>query len=415
MKKYEKQNTFIVISARSFKKVILSATALLMAVVIFLLSGCHENLLANLIITENNQPTGTEMTKKAENNEGEMRGVWVSYYELSMKGVSGGENAFRKKAADMCENIKEKRLNTVFLQVRPFSDAFYNSAIFPYSEYLTGVQGENPGYDPLEIFIAEAHKRNLKLHAWINPYRVSYNNNFKKLSKDNPARKIYESGGGSRLFILDNGIYYNPAVPENQKLIIDGVREIAENYDVDGIHIDDYFYPPNVGNCDKVDYDKYISSGGKRALEEWRCDQVNLLVSGMYSAVKAADKGILFGISPSGDIEKNKSNLYADVELWGRQSGFADYLLPQIYFGFENETHPFQKSISEWSRLVTCPDVKLYYGLAAYKAGKTDKFAGSGKNEWIDDEDVLQKQVIEVKKISNCSGYSFYSYSSVCA
>lgn len=418
MKKQVGTGRFKVISLKNLRGALITVFTLTVVIVFSLLSGCDEKLLKTPPATEKLSTVETkdvEKSDKAENDE--MRGVWVSFYELSMKDKNGGnEQEFTKKAVEMTETIQKKGLNTVFLHVRPFSDAFYESKIFPWSAYLTGEQGKAPGYDPLKIFITEAHKRNLKCHAWINPYRVSYDKNFGKLSADNPARRFREDedkNNDSWVFTDDNGIYYNPTVPEVQKLILDGVREIVKNYDVDGIHLDDYFYPSPDESSDRAQYEVYINSGGKKNLSEWRREQVNTFISGLYSAVKAIKPEALVGISPAADIEKNENNLYADVRRWGSQRGYVDYLLPQVYFGFENQTRPFMKSVKEWSELVTCPDVKLYYGLAAYKQGERDEYAGSGAEEWIKNGDVIERQIEEIRKIPNCGGYSLYSYNAV--
>lgn len=418
MKNQDSKNRFMVISLKESRKYLLIIFIVALTAVVLSLSGCDKNFLKRP--SEDKTPPTEAAT--VENNSvtektDEIRGVWVSYYELSMSGEGGGsKEKFTQKAAEITDNIMKSGMNTVFVHVRAFSDAFYESEIFPWSAYLTGIQGKSPGYDPLKIFIEEAHKRNLSCHAWINPYRVSYDTDFSKLSSDNPAKQFHDDDkkeNDSWIFTLENGIYYNPTVPEVQKLILDGVREIVKNYDVDGIHLDDYFYPSSGETLDSEQYNTYKSSGGKQPLTVWRREQVNTFISGLYSSVKSIKPNVQVGVSPAADINKNETMLYADVKRWGSQSGYVDYLLPQVYFGFENEKFPFEKSIKEWSELVTSPDVKLYFGLAMYKAGEEDKFAGKGKNEWINNNNVIVRQVELSRKIKNCGGFSFYSYSSL--
>ena len=165
----------------------------------------------------------------------EMRGVWVSYMELSMENESSKtQKAFEDKFTEIAQKCRESGFNTLIVQVRPFCDALYKSSYFPWSHILTGTQGENPQYDALQIMCDICKENNLKIHAWINPYRVSSNETPKKLSDNNPYIKNSEIG-----IKTDNGIFLDPSNETAQQLICDGVKEIAENYDVDGIQFDD--------------------------------------------------------------------------------------------------------------------------------------------------------------------------------
>lgn len=351
----------------------------------------------------------------------EMRAVWITYYEISMKAQKGGDQeSFSKKVDEMFSRVQKAGFNTVIVQVRPYSDAFYPSEIFPWSTYLTGTQGQDPGYDPLAILVERAHAHQLSIHAWFNPYRVSYNTDFSLLSKDNPARKWKEDADKSNdqwIFVLDNGIYYNPAVPEVQRMIIDGVREIVENYEVDGVHMDDYFYPSTDEKIDQAQYDAYVKSGGQYSPAAWRRENVNTFVSGLYAAVKAIRPEVLVGISPAGDIEKNREQLYADAARWGEEEGYVDYLMPQLYYGFENSASPFEETARQWAELIRCDSVKLYAGLAIYKSGKEDPYAGpesEGKQgpryEWINHSDIISRQVNWARKTEPYTGFALYSY-----
>ena len=293
-----------------------------------------------------------------------------------------------------------------------FGDAFYASEYFPWSSYLTGEQGVAPGYDPLSTAIRAAHDAGLQLHAWINPYRVSYQTDIQSLYATNPARLMAENGQQMDLLQTESGIYYNPASLAAQQLILNGIREILERYDVDGIHIDDYFYPDDVGDSDAPSYMEYTKGGGTLSLNEWRTANVSALVSGIYSAVKAIDPQILFGISPSGMIDKNKTTYYADVATWGSVKGYCDYLLPQIYFGFAHEEYPFVELLDQWSDLCSLDSVKLYIGLALYKTGGTDVYAGgeSAQNEWIDNTNLITRQVQALRQNKRCSGFALFSF-----
>lgn len=341
--------------------------------------------------------------RKSENtpSENDLRGVWISVFDMPLPIES--EERFSENIEKMFSDIQQKNFNNVFVQVRAYCDAFYRSDIFPFSRFLTGVQGKDPGFDPMEIMIRSAHSHDLKFHAWINPYRILSENDPSKLSSDSPALKFIEKNDGS-VYTCESGIYFNPASTQAQKLILDGVREIVKNYDVDGIHIDDYFYPTIDENIDKKQFESY---GGDLSLNEWRMMNVNGFVSGMYSAVKSFDSRLTVSISPSGSIESNYSLHFADVKKWLCTQGYADLIIPQIYFGFENEENPFEKTLEEWRNLPRHENVKLAVGLALYKGGKEDEFAGSGKNEWLENSDIIKRQCGEIKDL----GYVMYSYS----
>ena len=349
-------------------------------------------------------------TNKNGTQPSEMRAVWISCFELS----GSSESAFRSKIGTMFNNAKGCKLNTVIVHVRPCSDAFYKSSIFPWSSYLTGTQGKNPGYDPLAIMVSEAHKRGLSIQAWVNPYRISTNGDKSKISKSNPAYK-WLNDRDKVIDLGSRGLFYNPAIPEVQELVIKGVREIVRNYNVDGIQFDDYFYPSTSSSIDKTSYSRYKNSGGRLSLSNWRRENVNSLVSGVYGAVKGTKSNVVFGISPASNISNDIGSLYADVREWGSKSGYVDYLCPQIYFGFNNKSQPFEQTAKDWSRLVTSKSVKLYVGLAFYKCGKTDAYAGSGnaqKNEWINNSNIISRQIRYIRGLGNCGGFMLYSYNS---
>ena len=173
----------------------------------------------------------------------ELRGIWLSCFEFpSAQGKT--REQFAAAADTIFKNIASLGLNAAFVHVRPFSDSIYPSDIFPWSKYISGEQGKNPGYDTLAILLSAAKKYGIAFHAWINPFRVATDSDYTKLAPSNPARKIIESGNADGdVCVLSNGIYYCPASTAMHELILSGVKEILSKYDVDGIHIDDYFYP----------------------------------------------------------------------------------------------------------------------------------------------------------------------------
>lgn len=338
----------------------------------------------------------------------EISAVWISYTELSMKDENGGdEDSFRDKISEMFDNCAQLGINTVFAQVRPFCDAMYPSEIFPWSAYLTGYQGDPVYYDPLEIMVEEAHERGLGLHAWINPFRVSFDTDTDKLSEKNPAKKLLnDENTKDRVVAADGGLYLCPASTENHKLIIDGVREIIRNYEVDGIHIDDYFYPSTDISVDKTYYDEYKKNGGALFYDKWRLEVISSFVSQMYTAIKSERNDCVFSISPAGNINNNYEEEYADVERWCSEKGYCDWIIPQIYYGFENEVLPFDKACKSWSELDTTDDVRMIYGIPAYKVnGEEDEFKAGGG--------IIEKQISVAKATDNYGGVAFFSYSSL--
>ena len=211
--------------------------------------------------------------------------------------------------------------------------------------------------------------------------------------------------------VLSNGIYYNPASTENHKLILDGVREIIGKYDIDGIHIDDYYYPTTEASFDKAQYDAYRNAGGTLSLSKWRISNVNGFVLSLYSTVKTADSSLIVSISPSGQIDKTLNEAYADCRHWLSQKGYADIIIPQIYFGFNHQTEGFSKLLNQWASLPRHSSVKLVCGIAAYKCAKSDAYAGAGKNEWTQSTDILARQTKAIRSNKNYSGVAVFSYS----
>lgn len=352
----------------------------------------------------------TQPKPQPEPESVEMRAIWVSCYDYTS--AAGKTKAQYKAVTDkMFKNIKDNGFNTAFVHLRANSDAFYKSDIFPYSTYIAGKEGNSLSFDPFEVLLESAKANGISVHGWINPFRVNTKNDVNVLSNSNPAKKILDSGNADgRVCVLANGIYYNPAHTENHKLILEGVREIINKYDVDGIHIDDYFYPSTSEEIDKIQYSAYKSSGGKLSLTQWRIANVNSFVSALYSTVKAIDSTLIVSISPSGQVDKTLAEAYADCRTWLKQSGYADIIIPQIYFGFDHQTQDFEKLLKQWAYLPRHASVKLVCGIPAYKCAKADAYAGTGKDEWIQNTDVLARQLQSIRKNKNYSGFAVFSY-----
>ncbi len=342
---------------------------------------------------------------------GETKAVWISYLEYQSILQGKSKSQFTNNIKTMFGNLANNGFNTVYVHARSHSDAMYDSDIYPWSVYCTGTEGNNPGYDPLAIMVNEAHKLGLKIEAWINPYRIKGTSNTSKIASSSPAYKWLNT---DKVIVLDNGIYYNPADEEVIELIVSGVEEIVRKYDVDGIHFDDYFYPTTAESFDRNHYNDYLASGGTKSLASWRRSNVNTLIKKVYSAIKAIDGNCRFGVSPAGNMDQNYNTLYCDVNTWVTSAGYVDYICPQIYFGFNNKSRPYLTVLDEFSSMITRKDVELIVGLAAYKIGVEDTYAGaSGKTEWMEQSDILARQVSSARNEKHYGGFALYRYDSV--
>ncbi len=334
------------------------------------------------------------------------RAVWISYLDFTAFNTAD-EVSFRQSAAVVYDNCVALGLNTVIVQVRPFSDALYKSEIYPYSHIITGEQGKDPGYDPLAILIEEAHARNLIFEAWINPYRVSLTDTLPtNIAQSNPATLNPEW-----VREVDGGLFFDPSIPEVQQLIIDGTVEIINNYDVDGIQFDDYFYPTTDPSFDKEQYDA-LANGVD--LAAWRRENVNTLVKNVYSAIKTADPNCIFGISPQGNNDNNYNNQYSDVQLWMSSPGYVDYIMPQIYWGFDyrlsngSDRFAFENCTNEWLSYERDESVALPIGLGAFRIYEGDG-GSNDQSEWESGEN-LAKMVQSLEAKPNIDGFALFRY-----
>lgn len=346
-----------------------------------------------------------ENEKNEEKKHNEMRAVYLSYIELNKYIKDQDTISSKNNIKKILDNMNEVGFNTLILHVRPFSDAIYESSIYPISDMVTN-NGKKPEYDVLKYIIEEAHKRKIDVHAWINPYRVSTNTDFSKLDKNNPAYKLV--GTNSVKKVENKGIFYNPASAKVNDLIVSGVEEIVINYDIDGIHFDDYFYPDS--DIDLDNYNEYISKGGTLSLEDYRYNNVSTLIKNVYSKIKSINKNVVFGISPEGNLENNYKRHFLNVKEILGKSGYVDYIMPQIYFGFKNQVKPFKETIDTWNDLIKVDTIKLIPSLAFYKIDKEDVYAKSGYNEWIEDDNIISRQIEYSRTKSKYDGFSLFRY-----
>lgn len=332
-------------------------------------------------------------------NYSEVKGMWISYIDLA--GIpSGSESAFRSGIADIYDNCEALGINTVYVHVRSHGDAYYSSDYFPRTKYLGGT------YDPLEVMVDEAHARGLSFQAWINPLRGCAVSDISRES----GYKLYDwAGGETRLVQVGSYYYLNPAYTEVTDLIAAGAREITANYDVDGVHIDDYFYPTTEAYFDSAAF----SQSGLSSLSDFRLANCDRLVSSLYSAVKKGNNSAIFGVSCQGSLYNNYNYMYADVKKWCAQSRFIDYIMPQIYYGFKNSAEPFEECVNTWNNLAYSGGIPLIVGITSAKLGLEDKWAGEGRDEWITDEFILERQFLASRELSSYGGIGIYSYGSV--
>ena len=256
--------------------------------------------------------TTTEQQEETQ-SMGEYKAFWFSFYDYDSYRAKYKKRTaanFRTYFTGVVKKGKSLGMNRVIVQVRPFGDAIYKSKYFPWSKYISGKQGRNPGFDPLKIMVEVAHDNGMKIEAWVNPYRVTTGStNYKKLAKNNQARKWHAKKSTRRNVLSYGGsLYYNPSKKAVRTLITNGVKEIVQNYDVDGIHMDDYFYPSftkrNVKKAfDAKEYNKSSYKKKKKSIYTYRRAQVNTLVKQMKKAVKSVDPNVTYGISPAGIMD----------------------------------------------------------------------------------------------------------------
>ncbi|MBQ8001078.1 MAG: family 10 glycosylhydrolase [Ruminococcus sp.] len=374
---------------------ILSVTMLISAIVICMTFGNS---------TVGTIAVNTATQDEATDNE-EMRGLWVSYISLDMQGTDRSFDSFKSKFDKIVQDASDFGCNTLIVQVRPFCDALYNSQLFPASHVLSGTQGVSADYDALEYMCVATHSKNMKLHAWINPYRVSTAGTPASLAESNPF--VQDNSIGAE---ITSGIYLNPAKKAVRNLIVQGVEEIIRNYDVDGIQFDDYFYPPDCGSFDEEEFNTYRKSVNNITkamyIDQWRQNNVNLMLSEVYRTIKSIDPSVVFGISPQGNIDNNYA-IGADVKTWCENIGYADYICPQMYYSVDNPTLKFEVSLQDWKDFSLHKDLKVYIGLGAYKAG-TDADSGT----WLNKNDVLATELVLLRRYGY-DGYMIYDYSAL--
>lgn len=324
-------------------------------------------------------------------DEMEKRAVWISYIDLDKLDYSS-MSSFENDFENICKISSDYYCNTIIVHTRAFQDSLYSSKSFPVSKIITD---KDINFDPLDIMIEIAHRYNLKFEAWINPYRISFNQStYNQFVHTSPIKDWINTE-----HIIRYGDYdciLNPGSSTARKYIINGVEEIIENYDVDGIHFDDYFY---------------VDGTYQGLSEEQRKHNVNLLIKEVYKTIKNKDNNIEFGISPQGNYE-NCLLGGADVDTWLSQEGYIDYLMPQIYWTDEyyknGKIKMFSNRVHLWKKLNRHSHVNLYVGLALYQSGKEL----SNDKGWSLSDNNISNQ-INILYNNGIMGYSLFHYNSL--
>ena len=347
-----------------------------------------------------------------------MRGVWVSSVANidypSQQGLSADQ--LKSEADTILNNIAAMGLNTVFLQVRPSADALYQSALFPWSRYVSGTAGQAPDgdFDVLAYWVEGAHSRGLQLHAWLNPYRITRDGKeeLDSLPETSPAKQHPEW-----VVEYEGNYYFNPGLPAVQQLVVDGAAEIVRNYDVDGIHLDDYFYPGTDFN-DAAAYARYGEDFDD--IGDWRRDNVNTLIASLDETVHAINPELSFGVSPAGIWDNKADNpkgsdtngrssyreIYCDSVEWVKR-GTVDYICPQLYWSIGYEIADFEVLVDWWQDIVSTSDVALYIGIGAYRAAEAEP-----GDVWYGTAE-LERQLDMLDNSIDIQGEVFFSYASL--
>nr|WP_189303578.1 family 10 glycosylhydrolase [Streptomyces albospinus] len=345
----------------------------------------------------------------------EMRGMWLATVaNLDWPSKPGlGRAEQQRELAALLDVAVERRFSAVFFQARPTADALWPSPYEPWAQCLTGTQGRDPGWDPLGFAVREAHRRDLELHAWFNPYRVANHTDPGRLAPGHPARR--HPG-----WVVPYGdkLYYNPGLPEVRRFVQDAMLDAVRHYPVDGVHFDDYFYPyPVAGESfgDDAAYEEYGEDFAHRG--DWRRWNIDRLVREMSEALNGLGRRVRFGVSPFA-VWRNRTtdplgsrteagvqtydDLYADTRRWVRHN-WIDYIVPQVYWPLGFPAADYAELVSWWARTATGTGVDVYIGEALYKAGrKGDPAAWRNPAE-------LSRHVAFARRYPQIGGHVYFS------
>ena len=356
------------------------------AAVTVLLAGCSANT-GDPASADPRDPGGEGIAApamcQADDDKRQMRGAWLTTVRNidwpSEPGLSAEEQKAELDA--WLDDSVEMGLNAVFLHARPTADAVYESELEPWARYLTGEQGGDPGYDPLEYAVQEAHERGLEMHAWFNPYRVGLQEpDVENLSEDHPVKQNPE-------WLVDFGTeaYVDPGNPEVREWVTSVIMDVVERYDIDGMHFDDFFYPyPQDGATFDDDASWQAHGGDFEDRGDWRRDNVDQLMRDVHGQIQQTKPWVNFGVSPFGIWRNDNTDpsgspssglqsydaQYADTRTW-IQEGTIDYVAPQLYWERGFSTADYEAMTDWWANEVEGTDVELYVGQGAYRLGES--------------------------------------------
>ncbi len=301
----------------------------------------------------------------------EERGIFISYIELSEYVKGNSINSSKKNINDMIGNLYKSNFNTIYLQVRSHDDAIYKSKEFKVSPYIKLNDGKS--FDVLKYFIVKCKKKNIKVYAWINPFRI------------------------------ENGKFYDPADKTMQKHILKGIDEVM-NYNINGIIFDDYFYQND--DMDLKEYNLYIKKS-YISKKDFHLMVIRDFLYEVNKRIKKKNKNVLFGISPSGNIDNLYNKDFVDIKKLTKNKKYMDFVMPQVYYGFLNSAKPYYETIKEWESISNIPTI---YALPLYKSGNLDNYAGKGKKEFINNNDIIEREIVLARNRANYKGFSIYRY-----
>lgn len=326
------------------------------------------------------KPSPGDNNGGGNNSSDQLRGAWISsVFNLDWPTTQsyGKIDQQKQEFSSLLDKLQAMGMNAVFVQVRPAGDGLYPSSLVPWSKVLTGTQGKDPGYDPLQFMIEEAHSRGMQFHAWFNPYRANTDTSTAKLAPNHVAVEHPDW-----MVSANKQLIINPGIPEARQHIIDVVMEVVNKYDIDGVHLDDYFYPSGGTFNDDATFKTY-NPKSLTSKADWRRDNVNQFVQKLGQSIHAAKPSLQFGISPFG-VWRNKAtdvtgsdtsagvtaydSMYADVRTWIQQH-WIDYVAPQIYWSMSFKNAQYDKLVDWWAGEVRGTGVDLYIGQAPYKLG----------------------------------------------
>jgi len=342
----------------------------------------------------------------------EFRGVWVATVDNIDWPTRGNFNSDSQKVEfiKLLNMHQRNGMNALIVQVRPVTDAFYPSQYEPWSEFLTGVQGQAPVpyYDPLEFMITETHKRGMEFHAWMNPYRAVFN-----IAKSSIAATHITRIHPEWFLTYGDKRYFDPGNKEAQQYLTNVVKDVVGRYAVDAIHFDDYFYPYKITGKEFPDEATYGKYGNGLTKDDWRRSNTDSIISKLSAVIKKENPKCQFGISPFGvwrNIDKdpvngsktngaqtNYDDLYADILLW-LQKGWIDYVAPQLYWEFGHKVAPFEILLDWWSKHTYGKN--CYIGLGIYRANSNPAWK---------DLTQLPRMIDALRNTPNIQGMVFFS------